>query len=90
MMQNGWARGDVGSSPGGSGAEEQLPKKLPEEPSRQPVLAGALAEAAEVLGQLLQQQRLGLRQGRGGQQGSGSLATLLQARGLCQRGEKSG
>lgn len=52
--------------------------------------AGILAEAAEVVGELVQEQRLGLWQGRGGQQGSGSLATLLQARGLCSRGERVG
>ena len=39
-------------------------------------------------GELAQEQRLGLWQGWGGQQGSGSLATLLQARGLCSRGGK--
>lgn len=38
-------------------------------------------------GELAQEQRLRLRQGRGGQHGSGSLATLLQAWGLCSRGE---
>lgn len=39
---------------------------------------------------LAQEQCLGLRQGRGGQQGSGSLAALLQAWGLCSRGETVG
>lgn len=38
-------------------------------------------------GELAQEQCLRLRQGWGGQHGSGSLATLLQARGLCSRGE---
>lgn len=47
----------------------------------------ALAEAAEVVGELAQEQRLRLWQGWGGQQGSGSLATLLQAWGLCSRGD---
>lgn len=53
----------------------------------------ALAEATEVAGELAQEQCLWLWQGWGGQQGSGSLATFLQAWGLCSRedtGKKNG
>lgn len=46
----------------------------------------ALAQVTEVAGELAQEQCLWLWQGWGGQQGSGSLATLLQYWGLCSRG----
>lgn len=75
------------TSPGCRGAEKQVPEELAKEPGREAAPAGALAEVAEVAGELAQEQRLGLRQGWGGQQGSGSLAALLQAWGLCSRGE---
>lgn len=75
------------SSPGCHRVEEQLPKELPEEPGREAAAVAALAEVAEVTGELAQEQCLWLWQGWGGQQGSGSLATLLQAWGLCSRGD---
>ena len=78
------------TSPGCSRTEKQLPEELAEESGRESAPAGALAEAAEVVGKLPQEQSLGLRQGRGGQQRPGSLATLLQAWGLCIGGETGG
>lgn len=79
-----------GTSPACRGAKEQLPKLLPKEPGREAAPLRALAEVAEVAEELAQEQCLGLRQCWGGQQGSGSLATLLQARGLCNGGEIEG
>lgn len=79
-----------GILPGCRRAEKQLPKELSKEPGREAAPAGALAEAAEVAGELVQEQCLGLRQGWRGQQGSGLLATLLQAWGLCSREETGG
>lgn len=74
-----------GTSPGGPRAQQQLPEDLPEEPGREAAAVAALAQVTEVAGELAQEQCLGLGQGWGGQQGSGSLATLLQAWGLCSR-----
>lgn len=76
-----------GTSPGRHRAQKQLPKELPEEPGGQAAAVAALAEVTEVVGQLAKEQCLWLWQGWGGQQGSGSLATLLQAWGLCSRGD---
>lgn len=76
-----------GCSPGCCRAQEQLPKELPEEPRRGAAAVAALAQVTEVTGQLAQEQCLWLWQGWRGQQGSGSLATLLQAWGLCSRGD---
>lgn len=66
-----------GTSPGCHRAQQQLPEELPEEPGREAAAGAALAEVTEVAGELAQEQCLWLWQGWGGQQGSGSLATLL-------------